>query len=292
MNSFLKVLFSVFQIFVFALSVQAAEIPSVSTQDTKDIIEQSISKDEPIRYQGKTRFNYYHKAAHFNEKNDLASVSSKSNLRSSSPLSSELPYQGYAKPDGIITTYDVYGNACAFPHEMYEQDGYIRVAISGEQWNNGANCGKCFKIIGKGTGIGTMPFVGEHDVIVTNLCPECPTGHFDLLQEGNGIWDIEYYEQECRHHEYNDPKFKTNGGSQEYMLRFQIIDTPAPVASVYLTENPAATMEKAWDNYWVYYDPTVLGNQMWQYPVSITYTLENGEQRTGNIYITDDYQSL
>jgi len=281
-------------LFLFAVNfTYAAEVSSISTPESA-VENTGTIKKEPIRHQGKTRFNYYNKAKLLNqqEENSGIAVAPRTNLRSSvSSVPNGFPYEGYTKPSGIITTYEVFGNACQFPQDMYANH-YTRVAISGDLWANGANCGKCYKIIGKGTGIGTMPFEGEYDVIVTNLCSECPEHHFDVLGAGNGIWDIEYYEQECFHAEFSDPKFKTDGGSQEYMLRFQIIDTPSPVAAVHLTENPAATMEKAWDNFWVYYDPTVLGNQMWQYPVSVTATLENGEQRTGNIYITGDYQDF
>lgn len=275
-----------FFLLTFLSGIVYAELSTDSDSETTKHVE-----NQPIRKQGKTRFNYAHKAIHFNVGDAAVESTKRKNLRDSSPVPNGLPYQDYAKPDGIITTYDVQGNACQFPQDMYLEEGYVRAAISMDEWNNGANCGKCYKLIGKGTGLGTQPFVGEHDVIITNLCPECPYGHFDLLQDGNGIWDIEYYETDCKHHDNSTPKYKA-GTSTDYYLSVQIIDTPSPVVGVYLTENPDATLEKTWDNHWVYYDPTVLGNGVWQYPVTITANLENGEQRTGQVYPTGDYQDF
>ena len=89
MNSSIKIASYVFLLAFFSGLIYAAEVSSVSTPPTQDINENSgISKEEPIRYQGKTRFNYINKVAHFNnENNDVAAVSPKTNLRASSPTS-------------------------------------------------------------------------------------------------------------------------------------------------------------------------------------------------------------
>lgn len=243
------------------------------------MIQKTISQDQNMVQIPTKEFVLHSGKAHFSE--------NKNNLRSSLPST-----YFFTKPNGVITTYNVMENACQYPNDMYQVEGYLRVAISEEDWKNGKNCGKCFKLIGKGSGIGTVPFEGEYNAIVTNICPECPRGHFDILQEGNGIWDIEYYEQECQHLDYKNAQFKTMGEAQNYTLRFQIINTKSPVEYVCFTENTTICLEKTWDNYWVYYDPTALGDSIWKYPIHIQYGMEDGKEALGSIYITNEYQDL
>jgi len=187
--------------------------------------------------------------------------------------------------NGIATTYQVFENACQYPIENY--NNFLRVAVSGEEWNNGEKCGSCLEIIGTGNGIGTEPFVGKHKAIITNMCPECPPGHFDLYQAGNGIWDINYEYVACEN--LGPIQYRVENNNL-YYLQLQFINTGQPIT--YCSCN-GENMEKTFDNFWVHYNPTeIVNNTNIVYPVYIECNLENGEIISGNIYENYDYTNL
>jgi len=73
--------------------------------------------------------------------------------------------------NGIATFYPNIQNACQYDDNLFSN--YLKVAISQSDWNNGISCGSCLTITGNGSGIGTKPFNGTYNAIVTNLCSEC-----------------------------------------------------------------------------------------------------------------------
>ena len=81
-------------------------------------------------------------------------------------------------------------------------------------------------INGKGSGIGTTPFVEFYNAIVINLCSECENHHYDLLMEGNGIWDMEYEIISCNHQ--LPIQYRTVSDNPFY-FKIQIINTVVPV---------------------------------------------------------------
>ena len=192
--------------------------------------------------------------------------------------------------DGIITFYNILENACQYNQELYQD--YLKVAISGEEWNNGEKCGSCIQITGKGNGIGTTPFYGTHKGIITNICPECPGGHFDLLMEGDGIWDIDYEFVPCINIGIELPPVQYRvDTNNDFYLRLQIINTESEIENVML-EN-AVFMEKTFDNFWVYYNPSDIDNQsIFYFPLFIEVKLKDGTIHTGTIENNENYTNL
>lgn len=194
----------------------------------------------------------------------------------------------HLRGNGIATFYNVFENACQF-QDLY--DNLLKVAISGSDWNNGEKCGTCVEIIGKGNGIGTTPFEGYHKSIITNICPECPPGHFDLLHEGDGIWDIEYNFVPCLDVGIFLPpiqyRLETNN---DYYIRLQIINTEREIQNVFVENTP---MEKTFDNFWTHYNARdVNENPTFQYPLSIRIELVDGTIHEGTIYNNEQYTNL
>ena len=185
---------------------------------------------------------------------------------------------------GRITFYDNQPNACQYDLSMYTD--YLRVAISNDLWDNGAKCGTCLTITGLGTGIGTTPFLGTHDAIVTNLCPECEHGHYDLMTAGDGIWDITYEIVPCK--KLGDVQYKTDS-TNPYYFKIQIINTGSEITSLTLEGQPCT---KTHDNYWVFYDPTQLGGSTFSYPLPITITMADGSSKSGMVSNTPNYTNL
>lgn len=191
--------------------------------------------------------------------------------------------------NGIITFYNNLENACQFEN-IYND--YLKIAISGEDWNNGKKCGSCIEIVGNGNGIGTTPFKGYYKGIIINNCPECPTGHFDLLMEGNGIWDIEYNFIPCNNVNIILPPIQYRLDIQNnFYLRLQVINTETEIKNIYLEGN--IPMEKTFDNFWTHYNPTDIdNNQTFEFPIHIKIELENGEIKEGDIYNNENYTNL
>lgn len=193
------------------------------------------------------------------------------------------------RDNGIITFYDNFENACQFEN-IY--NNHLKIAISGDEWNNGEKCGSCLEIIGTGNGIGTTPFQGYHKGIITNICPECPSGHFDLLMDGNGIWDIEYNFIPCNNIDIILPPIQYRLDiNNEFYLRLQVINTKTEIKNIYLEGD--IPMEKTFDNFWVHYNPMEIDyNPIFQFPISIKIELENGEIKEGEIYNNENYTNL
>lgn len=185
---------------------------------------------------------------------------------------------------GKITFYDQMANACQYDIDMYSD--YLRVAVSNDLWNNGARCGTCLTITGLGTGIGTTPFTGTYNALVTNLCPECEHGHYDLMMEGNGIWDITYEIVPCKN--LGPVQYKTDSNNP-YYFKVQIINTGKEITSLSLEGHEC---RKTYDNYWVYNDPTQLGSNIFSYPLPITITMADGTTRSGMVSNTPNYTNL
>lgn len=166
-----------------------------------------------------------------------------------------------AQNSGIITFYSNLNNACQFEENMYPD--FLKVAISGQNWNNSVACGSCLTINGKGSGIGTTPFVEFYNAIVINLCSECENHHYDLLMEGNGIWDIEYEIIPCNHQ--LPIQYRTVSNNPFY-FKIQIINTAVPVNSLIVNGDDC---QKTFDNFWVF-------NKLIRYPVNIQFALQDG----------------
>ena len=71
------------------------------------------------------------------------------------------------------------------------------VAINGQQWDEGMNCGRCVRVSGTGEGIGTTPVFGPIYATVDNVCSECKHGDIDLGLSGDGIWKITWDFVDC-----------------------------------------------------------------------------------------------
>jgi len=71
------------------------------------------------------------------------------------------------------------------------------VAINGQQWDEGMNCGKCVRVSGTGEGIGTTPVFGPIYATIDNVCSECKHGDIDLGLAGDGIWKITWDFVDC-----------------------------------------------------------------------------------------------
>lgn len=192
--------------------------------------------------------------------------------------------------DGIVTFYNNFENACQYEQELYQD--YLKVAISGEEWNNGEKCGSCVQITGKGSGIGTTPFEGTHKGIITNICSECPEGHFDLIMKGNGIWDVDYDFVTCSNVGIELPPVQYRvDTNNDYYLRLQIINSEYEIENVIL-EN-AVFMEKTFDNFWVYYNPTDIDDHpVFVFPLSIEIKLKDGTKYSGTIENNENYTNL
>lgn len=163
--------------------------------------------------------------------------------------------------NGIITFYSNLNNACQYDENLY--NNFLKVAISGEHWDNSLACGTCLTITGKGSGIGTTPFTNYYNAIVTNLCSECESHHYDLLMDGNGIWDMEYQIIPCQHD--NQIQYRTISDNPFY-FKIQIINTAVPVHSLIVNGDDC---QKTFDNFWVF-------NKLIRYPVNIQFALQDG----------------
>lgn len=192
--------------------------------------------------------------------------------------------QSVISENGKVTFYDQMTNACNYDLSMYTD--YLRVAVSNDLWNNGAKCGTCLTITGLGTGTGTTPFTGTHNAIITNLCPECEHGHYDLMTSGNGIWDITYEIVPCKN--LGPIQYKTDSNNP-YYFKVQIINTGSEITSLSLQGHECS---KTFDNYWVYNDPTQLGGNTFNYPLPITVTMANGNSKSGMVTNTNSYTNL
>jgi hypothetical protein len=176
---------------------------------------------------------------------------------------------------GIVTFYSNLNNACQYDPSLYEN--FLKVAISGTQWNNSISCGTCLNIQGIGTGIGTIPFLLNTKAIVTNLCSECEYGHYDLLLDGNGIWDINYEVTQCD--DLGSLKYRSD--SELYFFKVQFINTKTPITSFYLD---GRLCEKTFDNFWVHHDPTQLGGDIFTFPLNVNFVTQDGSEYYGTIY--------
>ena len=72
------------------------------------------------------------------------------------------------------------------------------VAMNREQFENGAACGRCLRVMGRGDGQGMTPIIGPIYATVDNLCPECSPGDVDLGLGGDGRWRISWAFIDCQ----------------------------------------------------------------------------------------------
>ncbi len=178
-----------------------------------------------------------------------------------------------AQNTGIITFYNNLNNACQFEENMYPD--FLKVAISGQNWNNSVACGSCLTINGKGSGIGTTPFVEFYNAIVINLCSECENHHYDLLMEGNGIWDMEYEIIPCNHQ--LPIQYRTVSNNPFY-FKIQIINTVVPVYNLKVN---GIECQKTFDNFWVL-------NKLLDYPLNVEFLLTDGSWYSSKVFQNDD----
>lgn len=73
----------------------------------------------------------------------------------------------------------------------------LTVALSPDQFMDGQMCGKCVRITGDGSGLGTQPIIGPYYATVDNLCPECRSGDVDMGMNGDGRWRISWDFVDC-----------------------------------------------------------------------------------------------
>lgn len=176
--------------------------------------------------------------------------------------------------NGIITFYSNTNNACQFDDSLYSD--FLKVAISGSNWDNSRACGTCLTINGNGSGIGTTPFVNFYNAIVVNLCSECENHHYDLLLDGNGIWDMSYNIIPCDN--LGEIQYRINSNNP-YYFRLQVINTKTPVINLNVNGQPC---EKTFDNFWVL-------NQVLTYPVTVHFELRDGTSFNGQVYENFDF---
>jgi hypothetical protein len=186
---------------------------------------------------------------------------------------------------GTATFYNNQNNACQFNPSLYGD--YLKVAISGNAWQNSIACGTCLNIQGTGNGIGTTPFTQSRKAIVINLCSECENNHYDLLLEGNGIWNINYQIIPCDQG-IGPIQYRTDSNEPHY-FRLQVINTKTPVTNLYLEGH---SCEKTFDNFWVHHDPSQLGQDVFRYPLNINFVTQDGEQHYGTVYNNNNYIGL
>lgn len=191
--------------------------------------------------------------------------------------------------NGKITTYQVEENACQYDSNLYKN--FLKVAVSGKEWNNGQKCGTCIQISSRGTGTGITPFTGTHTGIITNICPECDENHFDLYMEGDGIWDVDYQYIACKQTNLDLPpvQYKLNNNNN-YYISLQIINTGYEILSVQIYGHK---LEKTFDNFWVSYEPQVIiQKETFEYPLEIVYVLSDGKITQATIYENYEYTYL
>jgi hypothetical protein len=175
----------------------------------------------------------------------------------------------------LASAVPVIQNACHFPVGLYDNI-YFSLNISPIDWENGAKCGRCFKIKNK-EGFG----------VITNICPDCVKGQMSFANDRFS----EVYELPCPHLSKQKPKYRTQ--CVDEVLRIQFVDTPRPITHIMLSENPEIEFEKTWDNFWmVQHSQITAFDSMWQFPVDVTCVLANGEMRRATIELTNEYKEL
>lgn len=68
----------------------------------------------------------------------------------------------------------------------------VTCAMNKEDYMNGAVCGRCVRITGRGEGAGMTPILGPIYATIDNECPECKKGDVDLGLGGDGRWRISW----------------------------------------------------------------------------------------------------
>jgi expansin (peptidoglycan-binding protein) len=153
---------------------------------------------------------------------------------------------------GTATNYDsVDGGNCSFPGPPAD---HLDVALSHVEYGTADACGGYLDVDGPD---------GSVRVLITNQCPECPTGHIDLSRTAFArIAPLERGQVPVTYRLVRNPPVawpiavRVKAGSSRWWMQIQAIDAGNPVARFELaTGGGWRSLVQTADNYWMAENP-------------------------------------